>query len=76
MALLCLQYGDGFTNLLAPTSVNLLACLAFAKVSMKEWYKLIVPVYSILFVAFTLNGYFLPFFLPFFLKKEILNHVL
>ena len=51
MALLCLQYGDGFTNLLAPTSVNLLACLAFAKVSMKEWYKLIVPVYSILFVV-------------------------
>lgn len=51
MALLCLQYGDGFTNLLAPTSVNLLACLALAKVSMKDWYKLIVPCYAILFVV-------------------------
>lgn len=55
MALLCLQYGDGFTNLLAPTSVNLLACLALAKVSMKEWYKLIVPVYSILFVVLCIS---------------------
>lgn len=51
MALLCLQYGDGFTNLLAPTSVNLLACLALAKVSMKDWYKLIVPCYTILAVV-------------------------
>lgn len=55
MALLCLQYGDGFTNLLAPTSVNLLACLALAKVSMKEWYKIIVPVYSILFVVLCIS---------------------
>ncbi len=55
MALLCLQYGDGFTNLLAPTSVNLLACLALAKVSMKEWYKLIVPVYTILFVVLCIS---------------------
>ncbi|PIE55163.1 MAG: hypothetical protein CSA35_01635 [Dethiosulfovibrio peptidovorans] len=51
MALLSLQYGDGFTNLLAPTSVNLLACLALAKASFKEWYKLIVPIYSVLFVV-------------------------
>lgn len=55
MALLCLQYGDGFTNLLAPTSVNLLACLALAKVSMKDWYKLIIPVYSILFVVLCIS---------------------
>lgn len=51
MALLCLQYGDGFTNLLSPTSVHLLACLALAKVSLKDWYKLAVPVYIILFVV-------------------------
>ena len=55
MALLCLQYGDGFTNLLAPTSVNLLACLALAKVGMKDWFKIIVPVYSIIFVVLCIS---------------------
>lgn len=50
MALLALQYGDGFTNLLAPTSVNLLACLALAKASFKDWYKLIIPIYGVLFI--------------------------
>ncbi|MFR5734109.1 MAG: hypothetical protein ACLUD2_21620 [Clostridium sp.] len=39
MAVLTLQYGDGFTNLFAPTSVNLMACLAMAKVDLKQWYK-------------------------------------
>ena len=50
MAVMTLQFGDGFTNLLAPTSVNLLACLAMAKVSMKEWYKLAVPIHAVMFV--------------------------
>lgn len=51
MAVLTLQMGDGFTNLLAPTSVNLLACLAYAKVSMKEWYKIAIPIHAIMFVV-------------------------
>lgn len=51
MALLCLQYGDGFTNLMTPTSVNLLPCLAVASVGLKAWYKFIIPVYSIMFVV-------------------------
>ncbi|MEG0092107.1 MAG: Na+/H+ antiporter NhaC family protein, partial [Oscillospiraceae bacterium] len=51
MAVLALQFGDGFTNLLAPTSVTLLACLSLAKVSMTKWYKFVVPVYSIVFVV-------------------------
>lgn len=51
MAVLCLQFGDGFTNLFAPTSVNLMACLALAKVDLKGWYKFLVPCYSILFVV-------------------------
>lgn len=51
MAVLTLQFGDGFTNLLSPTSVNLLACLAMAKVSIKEWYKLAVPIHAVLFVV-------------------------
>jgi len=51
MSVLCLQFGDGFTNLFAPTSVNLMACLALAKVDLKGWYKFLVPCYAILFVV-------------------------
>lgn len=51
MAVLALQYGDGFTNLLAPTSVNLMACLAAAKIDLKEWYKLCVPCYGLLVIV-------------------------
>lgn len=51
MAVMTLQFGDGFTNLLSPTSVNLLACLALAKVSLKDWYKLAVPIHAIEFAV-------------------------
>ena len=51
MSVLALQYGDGFTNLLAPTSVNLMACLAAAKIGLKDWYKLCVPLYAILAIV-------------------------
>ena len=51
MAVLALQYGDGFTNLLAPTSVNLMACLAAAKIDLREWYKLCVPCYALLAIV-------------------------
>ena len=50
MAVLTLQYGDGFTNLFAPTSVNLMACLAMAKVDLKQWYRFLIPCYGMLFV--------------------------
>lgn len=51
MAVLTLQYGDGFTNLFAPTGSVLLANLALGKVSLKEWYKILTPVYAIIFVV-------------------------
>lgn len=51
MALLALQYGDGFTNLLSPTGTTLLACLAAAGTSLKQWYKAVVPIYAIMFVV-------------------------
>ncbi|MEG0395152.1 MAG: Na+/H+ antiporter NhaC family protein [Oscillospiraceae bacterium] len=54
MAVLTLQFGDGFTNLLAPTSVNLMACLALSKTSLKQWYKFAVPLHAILFVVMSL----------------------
>lgn len=55
MAVLTLQYGDGFTNLFAPTSVNLMACLAMAKVDLKSWYKFLVPCYAMLFVVMVIS---------------------
>ena len=55
MAVLTLQYGDGFTNLFAPTSVNLMACLAMAKVDLKSWYKFLTPCYAILFVIMVIS---------------------
>lgn len=55
MAVLALQYGDGFTNLFAPTSVNLMACLAMAKVGLKDWYKFLVPCYGMTAVVMAIS---------------------
>lgn len=51
MAVMALQFGDGFTNLLAPTSVNLLACLALAGVPLRKWYRIAVPIHAIEFAV-------------------------
>lgn len=51
MAVLTLQYGDGFTNLFVPTGSVLLANLALSKVSLKDWLKILTPVYTIIFVV-------------------------
>lgn len=55
MAVLTLQYGDGFTNLFLPTNVNLMACLAMAGVDFKRWIKFLVPCYAILFVIMVIS---------------------
>ena len=39
--ILASQMGDGFTNLLFPTSGVLMACLAFAKIPYQKWVKFI-----------------------------------
>lgn len=51
MALLTLQFGDGFTNLLSPTSANLLANLALARITLKDWFKIAGPIHAIIFVV-------------------------
>lgn len=51
MAVLTLQFGDGFTNLLSPTNSSLLANLALAKISMKDWYEIAVPIHAVMFVV-------------------------
>jgi uncharacterized ion transporter superfamily protein YfcC len=55
MAVLTLQYGDGFTNLFIPTNASVMACLALAKVDLKDWYKFLTPCYAILFVIMVIS---------------------
>lgn len=43
-AILAYQFGDGFTNILFPTSSVLMAALAIAKVPYTAWLKFIVPL--------------------------------
>lgn len=51
MAVLTLQLGDGFTNMLTPTNVNILACLAATNIGFKQWYKIALPLHALLFVV-------------------------
>lgn len=50
MSVLTVQFGDGFTNLLSPTSSNLMICLAAGGVGLKRWMKFLLPCYGILMV--------------------------
>ena len=51
LAIFTLQCGDGFTNLMTPTSANLLPCLLVGGVALKHWYKFILSCYSFVFVV-------------------------
>lgn len=53
MSVLAMQFGDGFTNLLAPINATLLGSLAIAKLNLKDWYKMVWPLFVILFVVLT-----------------------
>ena len=50
VAVLAYQLGDGYTNLLNPANGALAACLALTHTNFKDWLKLILPVYGIMFV--------------------------
>ncbi|MCM1989969.1 YfcC family protein [Oceanirhabdus seepicola] len=50
-AVLAYQLGDGFTNLLNPINVFLIASLGMVKASMKDWFKLVLPIYLMFFVV-------------------------
>ncbi|MCI8453544.1 MAG: hypothetical protein HFE84_02885 [Lachnospiraceae bacterium] len=50
-----MQFGDGFTNLFTPTSVNLMSCLAAANLNLKRWYKFLLPCYVMLFVVMLIS---------------------
>lgn len=52
-------YGDAFTNMLFPTSAQLLAALAIANVPLKRWVRFILPFLLILSVATSAFLYYL-----------------
>jgi uncharacterized ion transporter superfamily protein YfcC len=48
---LAFQFGDGFTNMITPTSGVLIAVLTIAKVPYGKWFKLVLPFILILIIA-------------------------
>jgi uncharacterized ion transporter superfamily protein YfcC len=49
-SVLAFQFGDGFTNMIIPTSGVLIACLGIAKIPYEKWVKWIWPLIAILIV--------------------------
>jgi uncharacterized ion transporter superfamily protein YfcC len=47
---LAFQFGDGFTNMLTPTSGVLMAALAMARIPYAEWVKWIWKMVAVLLV--------------------------
>lgn len=50
VAVLIFQFGDGFSNMLWPTSFMVIAC-AMAKIPLSKYYKWLLPFMGILFVT-------------------------
>lgn len=51
LTVLAFQFGDGFTNMITPTSGVLIGCLGVARVPYEKWVKLIFPFIVFLFIA-------------------------
>nr|WP_312578392.1 C4-dicarboxylate ABC transporter permease [Sedimentibacter sp.] len=51
-AVLAFQFGDGFTNMISPTSGYFIAALALGDVEWKDWVKWVLP----LFITWCLEG--------------------
>ncbi len=54
VAVLCFQLGDGFTNLIVPTSGCLIACLGAARIEWGTWAKFQIKFQALLFVLASL----------------------
>ena len=50
ISVLIFQFGDGFSNLVWPTSFVLIAC-AMGKVPLNKYYKWFLPLFAICFVV-------------------------
>jgi len=53
VAVLAYQFGDGFTNMIIPTSGVTVGTLAMAKVPFEKWFKWLLPL-EIIFIIFSL----------------------
>lgn len=51
LTIMAFQFGDGFTNMITPTSGVLIACLGVGRVPYEKWVKFILPFILILFVV-------------------------
>lgn len=50
LTVLIFQFGDGFSNIIFPTSGILIACLGIAGVPFGKWFKWVMPLQGVLFV--------------------------
>lgn len=50
LTVLIFQFGDGFSNIVFPTSGILITCLGIAGVPFGKWFKWVMPLQGILFV--------------------------
>lgn len=50
-AVLAFQFGDGITNILAPTASVLMASLALAQISWIKWVRWVIPLILLQFIA-------------------------
>lgn len=48
---LAFQFGDGFTNMITPTSGVLIAVLGIARIPYNKWFKWILPLVTILIIT-------------------------
>lgn len=64
LTVLAFQFGDGFTNMITPTSGVLIGCLGVAKISYAQWFKFIWKVVlSLIIIGFILL--LIPLYVPF-----------
>lgn len=54
-AVLAFQFGDGFTNMISPTSGYFIAALALGDIEWKDWVKWVLP----LFIIWSIEGIFI-----------------
>ncbi|MDR2972128.1 MAG: YfcC family protein [Bacteroidales bacterium] len=50
MTVLAFQFGDGFTNMITPTSGVLIGCLGMARIPFSKWLKFFLPFLLILII--------------------------
>ena len=49
-AVLAFQFGDGFTNMIIPTSAVTMGVLSLANIPYEKWLKWMLPLFALLFI--------------------------